>query len=40
MDILDDIEVSKLSTKVFVFKVNYSFKCSFMCDWFGTVLLL
>jgi len=26
MDILDDMEVSKLSAKVFFFKVNYSFK--------------
>jgi len=26
MDILDDIGVSKLSAKVFFFKVNYSFK--------------
>jgi len=25
MDILDDIGVSKLSAKVFFFKVNYSF---------------
>jgi len=26
MDILDDMGVSKLSAKVFFFKVNYSFK--------------
>jgi len=28
MDILDDMGVSKLSAKVFFFKVNYSFNAS------------
>jgi len=39
MDIVDDMGVSKLSAKVFFFKVNYSFKAILQCNFWQLVYL-